>query len=317
MDRLTLMSTFAAVVSGGSFAVAARRLNMSPASASARVHALEERLGARLLNRSTRKLSLTEAGRLYYEQCCAILAQLEAADASISALNAVPRGTLRVNASTTLAWGIAPLIGSFMAAYPEVAVELLTSDRMADIVDEGFDVAIRLQLEELPSSLITRSLGRLRVILCASPAYLEAHGTPRQPADLTRHNCIAYMHPGYAKLTREWRLEGPDCEIIVPISGTLHTNNSEALLAAALDGRGISMAGSRGAYEALCTGRLVQVLPEYHAGELPIIALYPHRQHLSAKVRSFVDFAAEHFAESAPQRSAIGGEAAKVEPLRR
>lgn len=304
MDRFASINTFVTVVGCGSFVSAAERLNMSPATATYHVQWLEGRLGARLLNRSTRKISLTEAGRAYYDQCAAILAKLEAADSGILALTSMPRGTLRLNAANALSAGMAPLIGGFGVAYPEIAIELITTDGMVDLVQEGIDLAIRFNCgvlrcpNQMPdSSLIVRRLGHFRLILCAAPTYLEKHGVPREPNDLARHRCIAYMYPGFDKLTRAWCLNGADGKVSVPVSCKLQTNSIETLLNAALDGRGIVMACSRAADAALRSGRLLRVLPDYNFGDFPIVAVYPHRQHVSAKVRSFVDFAAKHFAE--------------------
>jgi DNA-binding transcriptional LysR family regulator len=294
MDRLTSMTAFANVVAAGSFAAAAQRLKMSPAMVTNHVRALEERLGARLLNRTTRKLSLTEAGRSYYEQCALILAQIEAADTSVSALTQAPRGTLRVNAAPVLTFNTAPLIAAYSAAYPEVTVEFTTTDRMVDLVEEGIDVAIRFN-QAPDSSLIVRRLGAFKIILCASPAYLAAHGTPREPADLSQHECVAYMYQGFDKLTREWTVVGERGETLVPITSRVQTNSLETMITAAAEGRGIAMGLSCTVEAAIREGKLVRVLPEHHLGEYPIIALYPHRQYVSAKLRSFLDFAASHF----------------------
>ncbi len=319
MDRVTSMTAFATVVSAGSFAGAAQRLKMSPAMVTNHVRSLEERLGARLLNRTTRKLSLTEAGRAYYDHCALILAQIEAADSSVAELHSTPRGILRLNAATILAHGMASLIGSFSAAYPDITVELTTTDRMVDLVEERIDVAVRFN-QPPDSSVIVRRLGHFRVALYAAPAYLARHGTPRDPSDLSRHNCIAYMYPGFDRLTREWTLKGAAGEVTVPISGKLHTNSVETLLRAGFDGSGIVMALSCTAGPAVRSGRLVRVLSDYHLGEYPIIALYPNRQHLSAKVRGFIDFAATHFAGQPGQEAndAIPYDAGvRIEPLRR
>lgn len=318
MDRITSMTTFATVVASGSFAAAAVKLNMSPATVTYHVQWLEQRLGVRLLNRSTRKLSVTEAGKVYYDQCAIILGQIEEADRSVSVMNSIPRGTLKLNVANVLSYSVAPLIGSFSAAYPEIAVELTTTDRMVDLVDEGIDVAIRFGSQN-DSSLIARRLGHFRVILCAAPEYLEKNGTPSRPSDLSYHNCIAYMYRGFDKLTREWCLVGPEGETVVPVSGNLQTNSVATLMAAASDARGVIMACSRTAEKALHSGQLVRVLPDYHLGEYPMAAVYPHRQHLSAKVRSFVDFAAEYFAEEpvVPANDPRDAGRTKVAPLRR
>jgi DNA-binding transcriptional LysR family regulator len=296
MDRVTSMTAFATVVASGSFAGAAQRLKMSPAMVTNHVRSLEERLGARLLNRTTRKLSLTEAGRSYYEQCALILAQIEAADISISALTSTPRGTLRINAAPILTFNMAPLIAAYSAAYPDVTIEFTTTDRMVDLVEEGIDVAIRFN-QAPDSSLIVRRLGSFRIILCASPAYLAQHGTPREPADLSGHQCVAYMYQGFDKLTREWKVTGPEGATLVPITSRVQTNSLETMVTAAAQGSGIALGLSCSVEAAIRAGQLVRVLPEHHLGDFPVIALYPHRQYISAKVRSFLDFAAKHFAE--------------------
>lgn len=296
MDRVASMTAFATVVASGSFAAAAKRLAVSPAMVTNHVHALEERLGARLLNRTTRRLSLTEAGQEYYERCARILAEIEQADTSVAALHSAPRGRLRVNGASVLSYGLATLIGEFGAAYPEITIELIATDRIVDLVEEGVDVAIRFN--EVPDSrLIVRRLGQFRVVACAAPAYLARRGVPRQPGDLTQHNCLAYMHRSFTELTREWRLIGPEGAVTVPISGNFHTNSLEVIRSALLDGRGISMSQTYAVEEAIRAGQLVRVLPDYHLGEFPIFAVYPHREHMPAKLRSFIDFAAKHFAE--------------------
>jgi len=296
MDRVASMTAFTTVVASGSFAAAAQRLNMSPAMVTNHVRALEERLGARLLNRTTRKLSLTEAGKTYLDQAATILAQLEAAESSVSDMQATPRGTLHVNTANVLSAALVPLFDAFGCAYPEITLELVTTDRMPDLVEDGIDVAIRFNPAP-ESSLIVRHLGSFRVVTCASFAYLATRGEPREPADLTGHNCLSYMYPGFTALTREWRLKGPQGEATVPVSGNLHTNNIDLLRAAALTGRGIVRAPTYRIQDDIRAGRLVQVLPEWHSGDLPIVALYPNREHLPAKVRIFIDFAVKHFAE--------------------
>src|SRR5260370_19226493 len=193
MDRITSMPTFTPVVAAGSFAAAAQRVNMSPAMVTNHVRALEERLGARLLNRTTRKLSLTEAGKAYFDQAALILAQVEAADSSIAELQSTPRGTLRVNAANILSTVVVPLFAAFGAAFPEITLDLVSTDRMPDLVEEGIDVAVRFNPEP-ESSLIVRELWSFR-ICCAAPAYLANHGTPRELADLPPPNRRSYLYP--------------------------------------------------------------------------------------------------------------------------
>lgn len=306
MDRITSMTTFTTVVTSGSFAAAAQRLNMSPAAVTNHIQSLEERLGARLLNRTTRKLSLTEAGREYFDRCAQILAQIEEADTTVAALHSTPRGRLRLNAASVLSFGIASLIGEFAAAYPDITIELITTDQMVDLVEEGIDVAIRFKQAQ-DSSLIVRRLGQFSLVVCGSPSYIQRHGEPVHPGELSQHNCISYMHPGYTAMTREWTLMGPDGEITVPINGNLHTNSPETIRLAALEGRGLIMSPTFFVDQAVRNGQLVRVLRDYHLGEIPVIALYPHRHRLSGKVRAFLDFAARHFAEDPRWRLDCGG----------
>lgn len=295
MDRLTTMTTFTAVASSSSFAEAARRLNLSPALVSKHVQALEDRLGARLLHRTTRKVSLTEAGQAYFDQASQILAEIEAADTSIRDLQAKPHGTLRVNASNVIFDHLVPLFTNFAAAFPEITLDLVTTDRMPDLVEEGVDVAIRAN-PDLESRVIARPLVSYQVICCAAPTYIARHGAPRLIEDLAHHSCLCFMYPGFTALTREWHLTGPSHEVTVRVSGNLHTNSTELLHAALLEGRGIGMVPSYRAADDIRAGRLVHLFPEYRSAEISIVALYPNREHLPMKVRSFVDFAVKHFA---------------------
>lgn len=304
MDRITSMTAFTTVVTCGSFTAAAQRLNMSPAAVSNNVRALEERLGVRLLNRTTRKLSLTEAGSAYFDETSRILARLEEVDARVAELNAMPRGILRVNCSSVLSHPLTPLFGAFADALPDITLELVGTDGMPDLVEHGIDVAVRF--DPAPeSSLIARHLGSSRVIICASPGYLATHDEPHEPANLADHNCLSYMYPGFTALTRMWRLTGAQGEVAVSISGNLRTNNDALLRAAALDGRGIVLAPAYRVQDDIRAGRLVQVLPGWDL-DLPIMALYPHRRHLSAKVRLFIDFAAKHFPADLMRRPEAG-----------
>jgi DNA-binding transcriptional LysR family regulator len=220
MDRLTTMTTFTTVVTSGSFAEAARRLNLSPALVSKHVQALEDRLRARLLHRTTRKVSLTEAGQAYFDKASQILAEIEAADTNIGNLQSKPCGTLRVNASNVISDHLAPLFTAFGATVPEISLDLVTTDRLPDLVEEGIDVVICAN-RELESRVIARPLACYRVICCAAPSYVARHGAPRLIEDLARHNCLCFMYPGYTALTREWHLTGPTDEVTVPVSGNL------------------------------------------------------------------------------------------------
>ncbi len=258
------------------------------------VQALEDRLGARLLNRTTRKVSLTEVGKAYYDRCTQILADLEAADDIAGALQSTPRGTLRIYTATHIVPYIAPVVAGFLSSYPEVKVDLTMGERTIDLIDEGFDVAIRLTPPP-DSSLIVRSLATWRHVLCCSPAYLEKHGPLRQLSELANHNCVRHVLYPYED---EWRfVDRQDMPASVRISGNLISNSGDTLRTAALQGVGICLAAGFLISDDLEAGRLVRLLPEYRPVELSMNAVYPHRHHLSAKVRSFIDLLAQHSAE--------------------
>ena len=295
MDRFTTLAVFVKVVDSQSFAAAARDFGLSPAMVSKHVRALEERLGARLLNRTTRRLSLTEVGRGYYERARQVLADLEDADRAASDLHAAPRGTLKVNAP--FSFGIrhvGPAIADYLAAYPGVAVDIDLSDRYIDLLAEGVDVALRIgRLAD--SSLIARRLAPIRLVACAAPAYLARRGPPARPRDLADHDCLLYT---YAATADEWRFVGPGgTDEVVRVSGRLRANNGDLLMAAALDGLGIALAPSFMAGEHVQAGNLVTLLPGYAAPEVALYAVYPPGRHLSAKLRSFVDFLVARFGE--------------------
>jgi DNA-binding transcriptional LysR family regulator len=293
MDRLTSLTVFTRVVDSGGFSAAARRLNMSATMVSSHVQALEDHLGARLLNRTTRKVNLTEVGKAYYERCTQILAELEEADRVAGALQSMPRGTLRIYTSTHVVRFLAPVIAEFMALYPEVLVELSMGERMVDLVEEGIDLAIRTILPP-DTSLIVRRLTPWRHFLCGAPAYLEKYGAPQRLEDLARHNCLGYAFYPFGD---EWRFTGPDGEpAAVRVSGNLLSASGETLRHVALAGQGLFLAPSFIAGEDLRAGRLVGVLDGYRPVDFAINAIYPHRHHLSAKVRSFIDLAVARFA---------------------
>ena len=294
MDRLTSLTAFVRVVDSGGFSAAGRRLNMSTTMVSNHVQALEERLGARLLNRTTRKVSLTEVGRAYYDRATQILADIEQADDIAGALQSTPRGTLRIYSATHIIPFVAPVVAEFLKSYPDVKVDLNMGERIIDIIDEGFDVAIRLTLPP-DSSLIVRSLATWRHVLCCSPSYLEKHGRLQQLSELAEHSCVRHVLYPFGD---EWhfvdRKGGP---ATVRVSGNLITNSGEMLRKATLEGIGVSLAPGFMIQDDLEQGRLVRLLPEYRPVELSMNAVYPHRHHLSAKVRTFIDMLAHHSAE--------------------
>jgi DNA-binding transcriptional LysR family regulator len=293
VDRLANMRVFAKVVENGSFAGAAARLAISTSMVSQHVKELEERLGARLLNRTTRKVSVTEVGRAYYERCTRVLADIEEADRAAGDMQTAPRGDLRVN-STPCFGGhhVGSAIVDFATRFPDISVELMLSDRPVDLVEEGFDVAVRL--EPLPDSrLIARKLASCRLVLCGAPGYFAEHGTPRTPADLADHKCLELTASSFF---RRWHLtDGGGRELHLSLKGTVRSNYAAVLVHAALAGQGILYAPRYMVGEALRAGRLVTVLDDYVLPPLAVHALYPHNRHLSAKVRVFVDFLAERF----------------------
>jgi DNA-binding transcriptional LysR family regulator len=293
MDRLTSLTAFVRVVDNGGFSAAGRKLNMSTTMVSNHIQALEERLGARLLNRTTRKVSLTEIGKTYYDRATQILADIEQADDIAGAMQSTPRGTLRIYTATHIVQFIAPVVTEFLASYPEVKVDLGMGERAIDLIDEGFDVAIRLTPPP-DSSLIVRSLATWRHVLCCSHSYLEKHGRPEQLSDLAERNCLRHASYPYD----EWRFtDRKGAPASVRPSGNLITNSGETLRQAALEGIGISLAAGFLVHDDLEEGRLVRLLPEYRPIEFSMIAIYPHRHHLSAKVRTFIDLLVQHSAE--------------------
>jgi DNA-binding transcriptional LysR family regulator len=312
MDRMTSMATFVKVVESGGFSAAARTLSMSPSMVTAHVQSLEERLGVRLLNRSTRRVSLTEVGHAYYERCLQILAEADDADQIAQALQSTPRGTLRLNTSIAIPPLLAPVVAEFVALYPEVSVNLTMSDRMIDLVEEGFDLAVR-NMSVPDSSLVVRRVATYRFVVCGAPGYLAARGIPGQPADLSQHNCLVYSHSAWGN---EWRFAGPDGEQSVAVEGNLQANSDNALRLAAVHGQGLALAPSFLLIEEIKSGRLVPVLTEFLQTEHAINAIYPHRHHLSAKVRSFIDLLVKHFHEDPgwadPRRSRLAVNAAVV-----
>jgi DNA-binding transcriptional LysR family regulator len=300
MDRFDNMRVFAKVVETSSFAGAAARLGISASMVSQHVKELEERLGARLLNRTTRKVSLTETGRAYYERCTRLLADLEETEQAVSDMHAAPRGELRVNATPTFGiLQLAPAIADFTARFPGISVELMLSNRMADLIEESLDVAVRVGLVP-DSSLIARQLAPCRMVVCGAPSYFEKHGIPRSPADLTNHNCLTVAVTGLSYY-RMWHLTAPDGTALnlSPI-GNLRTNSGAVLKVAALAGHGLVCLPTYLVGDALQSGRLVTVLDDYTAPPLTLRALYPHSRHLSAKVRAFVDFLAARFGREPP-----------------
>lgn len=296
MDRLAALTAFAAVIETGSFAAAARRLGRSPSRLSRQIADLEAGLGVRLLHRTTRALTLTEAGQAYHEPIARILAELATADQSVGSLQAAPRGRLRVAAPMSFGIGhLAPLLPAFLEAYPEIELDLALNDRFVDLIDEGFDLAVRIgRLAD--SSLIVRRLAPLRRVLCASPAYLAAHGIPATPDDLAAQDCLGYsnMAPN-----EEWSFIHPEDGRPWPvrIKPRLRVNNGDALRLAALGGIGFGLLPTFIVGPDLAAGTLVPLLAPYLRQDGAIQAVYPPARHLSPKVRVFVDFLVARFSQ--------------------
>lgn len=289
MDSLTSMKVFGSVVEAGSFASAARRLRLSRAVVTKHVAALEDRLQVRLLERTTRKLSVTEAGGRYYERCAQILAEIEDAESEAAQAAVTPSGTLRISAPHTFAsMHIAPHLAEFRRQFPAVDLEITLSDRFVDLLEEGFDLAIRIA-DKLPeSSLVARQLAACRFVVCGAPEYFEQHGEPQVPDDLAEHPCL-----GYTLSTREhnWVFVCPqEQRYVVNVSGPLRSNSGELLRAAAIGGAGVMLLPTFYVGEDLERGRLKAVLTDYSVQEYGIYAVYPSRKHLTAKVKAFVDF---------------------------
>jgi DNA-binding transcriptional LysR family regulator len=294
MDRLTSLNAFVRVVDTGGFSAAGRKLNMSTTMVSNHVQALEDRLGARLLNRTTRRVSLTEVGKAYYDRCVQILADIEQADGIAGALQLTPRGTLRVYTPTQMVQFLAPVVNSFLASHPGVNVDVTIGERAIDMIDEGYDIMVRM-IPPPDSSLIVRSLATWRHVLCCSHAYLEKHDRPQQLAELAERNCIRHVNYPYGE---EWRfVDRKGTPASVRVSGNLVTNSGEMLHQAVRGGIGICLAPGFLIRDDLEAGRLVRLLPEYRPVEFSMNAVYPHRHHLSAKVRTFIDMLVLHSAE--------------------
>ncbi len=294
MDVLDGMRTFVAVIEAGSFARAADRLDRSPQLVSKYVAQLEARLGTRLLNRSTRRLSITEAGQAYFDRCVQVLADIDEMERAVADMTTQARGKLRINAP--MSFGITHLsraIAAFQREQPEVHVDLTLNDRAVDIISEGFDLAIRIA-RLADSALVARRLARIRLVACASPGYLDRHGAPREPADLAAHNCLQYA---YWTDGSRWRFERDGESHVVDGRGTLAANNGDALRAAAVADVGVVVLPTFIVGNELRSGRLVRILPEYEIPGLAVYAVYAHRQFLSAKVRTFVDHLSGFFGD--------------------
>lgn len=282
------MEVFVGVADAGSFTAAARAFEMSVVMVGKHISELEQRLGARLLNRTTRRQSLTEIGEQYCEQCRQILAHVHSAESGALAMRSSARGILRISAPVSFGSALlAPRLPTYMAAHPEVSVDLELSERIADVVEEGLDAAIRIgRLED--STMIARPLTPYGMVICASPDYLARHGTPRTPADLVRHQCLDFLH--WRRVVR-WKL-GDD---VSPQPSRFRSNNGQALKQMALNGFGLAMLAEIVITEEIAEGRLVLLLRDYMPPLRPLHLIYPRGRQTTPKLNSFVDFVVEHF----------------------
>jgi DNA-binding transcriptional LysR family regulator len=292
MYDLNLMIIFSHVVSEQSFSAAARKLGVSRSSVSKAVAKLEHALGASLLNRSTRHLSLTEVGSTFFDYCTRISYEADEAHKMIESLHAQPRGVLKVAAS--VAFGtlhIAPAIGDFLCRYPELDIDMTITDRIVDLIEEGYDVVICVA-RDLPQALVARKLAPIRRKLCATPEYFDEFGVPLAPHDLVKHNCLDYIHSGDKGF---WRFNGPGGEVSVPVSGRLRINDDEALSQVVLGGFGLALLPTFIIGKDIQAKRLKSVLSEYIPVHQHVYALYLPKRNLPLKIRVLIDFLIERF----------------------
>lgn len=290
MDKFHEMRTFVAVVDAGSFVGAAEALNLSKTVVSRLVADLEARLNVRLLQRTTRKMSLTPEGEVFHERCRQLLDGVAEAEAELSTHAGEAIGQLRVNAPVSFGLlHMAPLWPAFMEMHPQVVLDVTLTDRVVDLIDESIDVAVRIARLQV-STLISRKLASTRLILCASPKYLSRHGTPHHPSELTNHSVIAYS---LLAMGDQWEFTAPEggpAPILVKVSPRMRTNSGDTCTAAALQHMGMVLQPSFLVSEHLASGALIEVMPKYRSIELGIYAVYPSRKHLTPKVRVLIDF---------------------------
>lgn len=295
MENLGVIPVFVAVVETGGFSPAARKLGISKSAVSKRIGQLEDRLGVRLLYRTTRRLSLTEAGERYFENAMKALTYANEAEDSVTQLQAKPKGRLRIN--TPMSFGrlhISPLIPKFHHIYPEIDVDLVMDDRIVDLVAEGFDIAIRVG-SLTDSTLIARKLAPMRSVICASPEYIDQYGMPTSPSDLLEHNCLLFSYSA-----NEWTFLGQGGPTSVRVSGTFQVNNSEAIREALLQGMGLARIPTFVVGPDLAEQRLIPLLSDYQMPEKTLYAVFAKRQHLPPKVRVFIDFIVENIGSDIP-----------------
>ncbi|WP_394778962.1 LysR family transcriptional regulator [Undibacterium sp.] len=293
MDRLQSMRVFLQVVEQGSFARAAQVLDLSNAAVTRYVAELETHLGTRLLNRSTRKLSLTEIGQAYLERVQRILPEIDDADAIATSQSKEPRGMLRLYSHQSFAqFQLANLLYEYSERFPAVSLDVAISGNGVDLVQDRFDVGVMIGLQKIDASMIVRQLGRAEVFLCASPEYLRRYGEPKSPKELANHACLNF---DYKQLRNSWPVQGPDGDINVPINSKIICNSGDLLSNCAIAGMGLMLRASYALAEALKSGKLVRVLPKSRFNEIVVSLVYPNRHLMPATARSFVDFMSEKY----------------------
>jgi DNA-binding transcriptional LysR family regulator len=294
MDRLQSMRVFSKVVEHGGFAKAGEAMDLSNAVITRHVADLEEHLGAKLLNRTTRRLSLTDTGLAYLERVRQILQDIEAADGIANADAHIPSGTLRIFSHPGFGQQqLAQLLPRYAKLYPKVTLDLTLSERPVDLTEEGFDVGIFIDTLQFQAGMVTRQLAAAEVLLCASPSYVKTHGVPRRPEDISQHACLNFS---YDQIRHHWPINGPENSTVqVPITAKVVSNNGHLLRECALAGMGILIRTSYILGEDIRSGRLVRLLPHHHLGKLAVVMAYPGQRLLSPKVRSFVDFMGASF----------------------
>ncbi|WP_426150019.1 LysR family transcriptional regulator [Pseudomonas sp. DC3000-4b1] len=300
MDVLLAMSVYVQVVEKGSLTAAAQHCSMSTTMVGNHLRALEQRLGVSLLQRTTRRQRLTEFGAQYYQRCVEVLGLVDAAERLAEQAQAEPSGRLRITAPLTFGVErLAPALAEYNLRYPKVRLDVVLSNQRLDLLENGFDLAIRLGNPDPANGVIARPLEDYTLTICAAPDYLARRGVPLRPADLTQHECLAFAYPAgddWRSVEKEWRLQGPEGEVVVPVSGALTLNSSSGLHQAARAGMGIVMMPDALVAEDLARGRLVPLLQDYRLPRRPMNLLYASDRYRLPKIRSFVDFALARWA---------------------
>lgn len=294
MDRLQAMEVFVRVVESGNFTRAAEGLRLPKATVTTLIQKLESHLGAKLLNRSTRRMNVTADGAAYYERCRRILGEVEETEQALSHTRAVPRGRLRVDVPGSFGRNVLmPALPDFFARYPDIKLELGCSDRPVDLTEEGVDCVVRGGDVE-DSALVARRVADCEFVICAHVDYIRRHGAPKHPSELAQHQCINYFFAKSGKIF-EWSFNRGDERLVIPVQGRIAVNDGDAYVAAGMHGLGIMQVPMIQVGPALASGKLLRLLTDWRMDTLPVYVMYPQNRHLSAKVRVFVDWVAEMF----------------------